>query len=68
MPAVKILFGVLALGQHQEPGSVVDLPEGDARTIVAMGKAAYIDGSEAKGASLESLVSEAAAPAKKGRK
>jgi len=68
MPTVKILRGTVANGEHQEPGSVVDLAADEALRIVAMGKAAYIDGSEAKGASLESLVSEAAAPAKKGRK
>lgn len=68
MPTVTITRGTIALGAHQEPGSVVDLPEDEARRIVAMGKAAYLDGSEAKGASLESLVPEAPASPKKGRK
>lgn len=66
MPTVKILRGTIALGGHQEPGSVVDLPDADATRLVAMGKAAYLDGSEAKGASLESLVPEA--PQKKVKK
>lgn len=68
MLTVTITRGTLANGEHQEPGSVVDLPEDEARRIVAMGKAAYLDGSEAKGASLESLVPEAPASPKKGRK
>lgn len=67
MPMVRILRGVIANGEHQEPGSTVDLPAADATIIVAMGKAVYLDGTEAKGASLESLVPEAPAP-KKGRK
>lgn len=67
MATVRILRGTLANGEHQEPGSMVDLSEQEAVRLVAMGKAAFPDGSEAKGASLESLVPEAPAP-KKGRK
>lgn len=66
MPSVTILRGTVALGQHQDPGAVVDLSTEDATRLVALGKAAYLDGSAAKGAELESLVSEP--PAKKGKK
>lgn len=66
MPFVTILRGTIALGQHQDPGALVELSNEEAIRLVALGKAAPSDGADIKGAPLESLVPEA--PAKKGPK
>lgn len=41
MPSVLILRGTLANGAHQDPGSVVELSDEDARVLVALGKASH---------------------------
>lgn len=67
MATVLILRGTIALGQHQAPGQVVNLPDNEATILVALGKASYTHGTaKTVGESLESLVQEQ--PAKKGRK